>query len=53
MVVIESNVPLTIKETKKERVFNMVPGLEAIPIIATIPQKPGTPVVCTISVKST
>ena len=52
-VVIESNTPLTIKETTKGRVFNMVPGFEAIPIIASMPQKPGTPVVCTISVKST
>ncbi len=34
LVRITSNVPLKIKETPKERLFNMVPGAEAIPIIA-------------------
>lgn len=34
LVQIVANVPLVIKETKKERVFNMVPGAEAVPMIA-------------------
>lgn len=33
-ITIEANVPIFIKKTKRERVFNMVPGCEAIPIIA-------------------
>jgi hypothetical protein len=34
LVSIKANVPLKIKKTSTERVFNMVPGVEAIPIIA-------------------
>lgn len=34
-VVIESNVALTIKPTQRKRVFNLVPGVEAVPVIAT------------------
>ena len=34
LVIITANVPLKIKETPKERLFNMVPGAEAVPIIA-------------------
>jgi len=34
LVSITSSVPLKIKETPKERVFNMVPGAEAVPIMA-------------------
>jgi hypothetical protein len=33
-VVLKSNVALTIKAMEKERVFNMVPGVEAVPIFA-------------------
>ena len=33
-VVLESNVPLWIKPTKKGRVFNLVPGVEAVPVFA-------------------
>ena len=36
------NVPLSIRPTEKSRVFNMVPGLEAIPIIARLVPQPGT-----------
>ena len=32
LVIVESNVPLEIKPTEKGRVFNLVPGIEAIPI---------------------
>lgn len=32
MLVVEANVSICIKKTKKERVFNMVPGTEALPI---------------------
>ncbi|WP_282179440.1 hypothetical protein [Maribacter stanieri] len=34
LVKITSSVPLKIKETSRERIFNMVPGAEAIPILA-------------------
>jgi hypothetical protein len=33
-VVLESNVPLWIKPTEKGRVFNLVPGVEAVPVFA-------------------
>lgn len=36
-VVIEANVPLQIQESKRSRIFNLVPGFEAVPIIAKIP----------------
>lgn len=34
LLVIKSNVPLKIKKTAKDRIFNMVPGLESIPVQA-------------------
>ncbi len=34
LVRIKANVPLKIKETSKSRTFNMVPGVEAVPIAA-------------------
>jgi len=34
LVTITSSVPLKIKKTSKKRMFNMVPGAEAIPIMA-------------------
>ncbi|WP_066630693.1 hypothetical protein [Labilibacter marinus] len=48
-VVLESNVPLIIKKTDKGRVFNMVPGAEAVPIIAYF-TKEVSEVICTIRV---
>lgn len=50
LVVVESSVPMTIKESKKSRVFNMVPGAEAVPIVIALPKKPDASVQCTISV---
>lgn len=50
LVIIEANVPLQIKETTKERVFNMVPGMEAVPIIVDMPKEGVKDVVCTIKV---
>ncbi|WP_341227466.1 hypothetical protein [uncultured Arcticibacterium sp.] len=38
LVSIKSSVPLKIKETPKGRTFNMVPGMEAVPIIAYFEQ---------------
>ncbi|QCW99549.1 hypothetical protein FGM00_05290 [Aggregatimonas sangjinii] len=49
LVVVEANVPISIKETKKERVFNMVPGMEAVPIQAFF-TKGITEIVCQIKV---
>mgnify|MGYP000141069819 CR=1 FL=1 len=39
LVSISANVPLKIKEMPKERTFNMVPGLEAVPIMAYFGKK--------------
>jgi hypothetical protein len=36
-VVIEANAPLRIEKTTRPRIFNLVPGFEAVPIIAEIP----------------
>jgi hypothetical protein len=49
-VVVECNVPLSIKETEKGRVFNMVPGAEAVPIIARQTKQTGEKIKCTITV---
>lgn len=35
-VVLESNVPMYIKPTEKGRVFNLVPGVEAVPVIVRL-----------------
>lgn len=50
LVVIEANVPLQIKQTNKERAFNMVPGMEAVPIIAAFNESDSEPIICTIKV---
>jgi hypothetical protein len=49
-VVVEATVPLIIKPSRHGRIFNMVPGCEAVPIIAHLPKVEGMKVVCTISV---
>ncbi len=49
-VVIEANVPLHIKETKKGRIFNMVPGVEVVPVIAKFIKDNQDEIICTISV---
>lgn len=49
-VVVEASVPLSIRKTTKGRVFNMVPGAEAVPIIARLPDQAGMKADCTISV---
>jgi hypothetical protein len=50
MVIIESNVSLSIKDTKKDRVFNMVPGAEAVPVIAHLEQQMGEKAEITITI---
>jgi len=49
IVVLESNVPLTIKKTEKERIFNQVPGMEVVPVLVQFP-KGIKEVICKISV---
>ncbi len=39
LVIITASVPLTIKDTPKERIFNMVPGVEVVPLIAHFKDK--------------
>ncbi|WP_445736604.1 hypothetical protein [Mariniflexile sp.] len=49
IVSLKANVPLRIKKTEKERVFNMVPGVEAVPVIAVFP-KSTQEIICIIKV---
>jgi len=49
-VVIHSNVPLSIRKTKKDRVFNMVPGMEAVPVVAHFSEVVEE-IICTIGVE--
>jgi hypothetical protein len=49
-VILESNVPLSIKPTEKGRVFNLVPGLEALPVYARLNPVEGEKVSVKISV---
>ena len=51
-VIVEANVPLIIKETKKGRVFNQVPGCEAVPIFAQLPSDGAKSIISTISIAS-
>ena len=51
-ITVEANVPLFIMDTKRERVFNMVPGFEAVPIIANFSES-NEELVCTIVVHHT
>ncbi|MEO7309259.1 MAG: hypothetical protein ABIX01_02595 [Chitinophagaceae bacterium] len=49
-VVLTSNVPLQIKITKKSRVFNLVPGMEAVPVIIRWDQFQKKEIHCTIEI---
>ncbi|AJR04482.1 glycoside hydrolase family 88 protein [Siansivirga zeaxanthinifaciens] len=49
IVVLESNVPLAIKKSEKERIFNQVPGMEVVPIMVAFPEGIKE-VVCSIQV---
>ena len=49
IVVVETNVPMTIKKTDTARIFNQVPGIEVVPILVAFP-KGSKEVGCTIAV---
>ncbi len=49
LVIIEANVPLQMKRMSGERIFNMVPGMEVVPII--VHSESTEPVICKIRVK--
>lgn len=49
VLLIEANVPLIIKKTAKQRVFNMVPGAEAVPILAHFEIGYDKEIVCQLS----
>ncbi len=36
-MVVEANVRLRVQETARPRIFNLVPGFEAVPVMAEIP----------------
>jgi hypothetical protein len=48
-LLIKSNVPLEIMKTTKSRVFNLVPGIEAVPVSAHFGES-AHEIICTISV---
>jgi hypothetical protein len=48
VILLEANVPLSIMKTKKDRVFNMVPGFEAVPIYAELGKEE---IICKITVR--
>lgn len=50
-VIIEANTAISIKEMEGDRIFNMVPGAEALPIIIAFPQTEGFELTCKLSVK--
>ena len=52
IVVLESNVPLSIKPTERGRVFNLVPGVEAVPVYANFDAKVTDTINVTISVSA-
>jgi hypothetical protein len=49
-VVVQCNIPLSIKKTEKGRVFNMVPGAEAVPVIARQTKQTDQKIEFTISI---
>jgi len=49
-LILRSNVPLSKLPTKKERIFNMVPGMEAIPLVAFFSDEVNE-IVCTIEIE--
>lgn len=49
-VVVQSNSEMRIKETPQGRVFNMVPGAEAVPIVIEFPKDAAAEVWCSISI---
>jgi hypothetical protein len=50
LLIVEANVSLQIKEMEKERAFNMVPGVEAVPIFASFENIKVDEIICTIRV---
>lgn len=44
-IAVESNRPLSVQNTGRDRIFNMVPGFEAVPIVADIKLDSGSKVV--------
>jgi hypothetical protein len=45
-----SNVPISIRKSKRDRVFNMVPGVQAVPFVLDIPPKSKESIFFNISV---
>jgi len=50
ILIVEANVPLQIKKMEKERAFNMVPGVEVLPIIASFNNDKLKEIICTLRV---
>ena len=49
---VEANGPLRIQETGKPRIFNLVPGFEAVSIVAELPPEQNDELECRISVRA-
>lgn len=50
IVCVNANVPLHIKKTERGRVFNLVPGFEAVPIVAELPADQAAERLCEIEI---
>ena len=51
LLIVEANVPLQIKKMEKERAFNMVPGVEVVPVFAQFRNDKGEEIICTLKVQ--
>ncbi|MCF2946957.1 hypothetical protein L0668_02485 [Paraglaciecola aquimarina] len=51
-VLVSANTPITLRKTKQKRVFNMVPGVEAIIVDAKLPEEINSILTCTVNVIS-
>lgn len=49
-VALDSSVPMKIKASERGRIFNMVPGMECVPILIQLPKEVGMKASCSISV---
>lgn len=51
-LIIEADAPLTVRETLRDRVFNMVPGVQAVPFVVVIPAGSGKTVTVSLRMEN-
>jgi hypothetical protein len=49
-VIVEANAPLSLKNAPNDRVFNLVPGMEAVPIMVNFDTEKENEIICTIRI---